>query len=153
MAIRSLNRFLRLRSVLIKIRNFYLKRVRGIILGEDVRISLSSRLISRERGGISIGSFTLVSFKTLIYTYDPASKCDLPIRIGKNCFIGGGSCILPGVTIGDECIVAAGAVVSSSVASRTIVSGNPAAVLRERIVVGPFGRMPNADANKLLYWK
>lgn len=53
----------------------------------------------------------------------------LPISIGSDVWIGGGAKILPGVTIGDEAIVAAGAVVTSDVPRRTRVAGVPARAL------------------------
>lgn len=49
-----------------------------------------------------------------------------PISIGSDCWIGGSAIILPGVTIGDRCIVGAGAVVTRDVPADTIVAGNPA---------------------------
>jgi maltose O-acetyltransferase len=49
-----------------------------------------------------------------------------PIRIGANVWIGGGAIILPGVTVGDDAIVAAGAVVSRDVAAGATVAGVPA---------------------------
>lgn len=55
----------------------------------------------------------------------------LPIVVEDNVWIGGNSTILPGVTIGKNAIVAAGAVVTKSVPANTIVAGNPARVLRQ----------------------
>jgi acetyltransferase-like isoleucine patch superfamily enzyme len=49
-----------------------------------------------------------------------------PIEVGDNCFIGLHSIIMPGVKIGNDCIVAAGSVVSRDVPDGTIVAGNPA---------------------------
>ena len=49
-----------------------------------------------------------------------------PVHIGKGVFIGTQSTILPGVTLGEDAIVGAGSVVTSDVAPRTIVAGNPA---------------------------
>ena len=57
-----------------------------------------------------------------------------PITIGSNVWIGANATVCPGVTIGDDAIVAAGAVVTKDVPARTIVAGVPAHVLRE---VGP----------------
>lgn len=50
-----------------------------------------------------------------------------PVSIGEDCWIGGHATILPGVTIGDRCIIGAGAVVNRDVPADTRVGGNPAA--------------------------
>ena len=52
-----------------------------------------------------------------------------PVRIGRFVFVGAGSKILPGVTIGDGALVAAGSVVSRSVPAGAVVAGNPAKVI------------------------
>ena len=49
-----------------------------------------------------------------------------PISIGNDCWIGGSAIFTPGVTIGDRCVIAAGAVVTKDIPSDTIVAGNPA---------------------------
>ena len=49
-----------------------------------------------------------------------------PVRIGANVWIGAGAIILPGVTIGDDCIVGAGSVVTRDVPAGVTVAGNPA---------------------------
>lgn len=49
-----------------------------------------------------------------------------PIRIGRNVWIGGGAIVLPGVTIGDDAIIGAGAVVTRNVPARATAVGNPA---------------------------
>ncbi|TBL74033.1 sugar O-acetyltransferase [Paenibacillus thalictri] len=54
----------------------------------------------------------------------------IPITIGNNVWIGGSCVILPGVTIGDNSIVAAGSVVTKDVPENTIVAGNPAKFLK-----------------------
>ena len=53
-----------------------------------------------------------------------------PIHIGKNVWIGSNATVLPGVSIGDGAIVAAGAVVTKDVPENTIVGGVPAKVIR-----------------------
>lgn len=52
-----------------------------------------------------------------------------PVVVGDYSFIGAGACILPGVTIGRGCLVAAGAVLAKSIPDFAIVSGNPAKVI------------------------
>lgn len=56
---------------------------------------------------------------------------NVPVRIGKNCWIGAGAVILPGVTIGDDTVIGAGSVVTKDIPSRCVAVGNPCRVLRE----------------------
>lgn len=54
----------------------------------------------------------------------------ISVTIGNDVWIGGHSTILPGVTIGDGAVIAAGSVVTKDVAPRTLVDGNPARLLK-----------------------
>ena len=54
-----------------------------------------------------------------------------PVRIGKNCWIGAGALIMPGVTIGDNVVIGAGSVVTKDIPSNVVAVGNPCRVLRE----------------------
>ncbi|WP_227269477.1 sugar O-acetyltransferase [Roseobacter weihaiensis] len=67
-------------------------------------------------------------------TRDTGQEFGQPIEIGRNVWIGGGAIILPGVTIGDDAVVGAGAVVTKSVPPETTVAGNPARPLVPRPV-------------------
>ena len=53
------------------------------------------------------------------------------VRIGKNCWIGAGAVILPGVTIGDNTVIGAGSVVTKDIPANVVAVGNPCRVLRE----------------------
>lgn len=53
------------------------------------------------------------------------------VLIGKNCWIGAGAVILPGVTIGDNTVIGAGSVVTKDVPANVVAVGNPCRVLRE----------------------
>ena len=53
-----------------------------------------------------------------------------PVHICRNAWIGAGATILPGVTVGENAVVAAGAVVTKDVAPNTIVGGNPAKFIK-----------------------
>lgn len=55
------------------------------------------------------------------------------IRIGDDCWIGGGAFIMPGITIGNRCIVGSGSVVTKDVPDDTIVVGNPARPVNTKI--------------------
>lgn len=54
-----------------------------------------------------------------------------PVHIGKNCWIGSGAVIVPGVTIGDNVVIGAGSIVTKDVPSNVVAVGNPCRVLRE----------------------
>ena len=60
-----------------------------------------------------------------------AYQYNAPVRIGKNCWIGAGAIILPGITIGDNVVVGAGSVVTKDLPSNVVAVGNPCKVLRE----------------------
>lgn len=54
-----------------------------------------------------------------------------PVHIGKNCWIGAGAVIVPGVTIGDNTVIGAGSVVTKDIPSNVVAVGNPCKILRE----------------------
>lgn len=54
-----------------------------------------------------------------------------PVHIGKNCWIGAGAIIVPGVTIGDNVVIGAGSIVTKDIPSNVVAVGNPCKVLRE----------------------
>jgi len=56
---------------------------------------------------------------------------NMPVHIGKNCWIGACTVIVPGVTIGDNVVVGAGSVVTKDLPSNVVAVGNPCRVLRE----------------------
>ncbi len=56
---------------------------------------------------------------------------NMPVHIGRNCWIGAGAVILPGVTIGDDVVIGAGSIVTKDIPSGVVAVGNPCRVLRE----------------------
>lgn len=54
-----------------------------------------------------------------------------PIRIGKNCWLGTGVIVLPGITIGDNVVIGAGSVVTKDLPSNVVAVGNPCKIIRE----------------------
>lgn len=56
---------------------------------------------------------------------------NIPVHIGRNCWIGAGALIMPGVTIGDNTVIGAGSVVTKDIPANVIAVGNPCKVLRE----------------------
>ena len=60
-----------------------------------------------------------------------AYQYNMPVHIGKNCWLGAGVILLPGVTIGDNTVIGAGSVVTKDIPSNVVAVGNPCRVLRE----------------------
>ncbi len=60
-----------------------------------------------------------------------AYQFNMPVHIGKNCWIGAGALIMPGVTIGDNSVIGAGSVVTKDIPPNVVAVGNPCKVLRE----------------------
>ena len=55
---------------------------------------------------------------------------NLPVKIGRNCWIGAGAIILPGITIGDNTVIGAGSVVTKDIPANVVAVGDPCRVLR-----------------------
>ena len=55
---------------------------------------------------------------------------NMPVHIGRNCWIGAGAVILPGVTVGDNTVIGAGSVVTKDIPANVVAAGNPCRVLR-----------------------
>jgi maltose O-acetyltransferase len=77
-----------------------------------------------------------VSLLTATHPLEPAARrtgyeSAKPITIGFGAWLGGGVVVCPGVTIGDETVVGAGAVVIHDLPPRVLAAGNPAAVIRD----------------------
>lgn len=108
---------------------------RNIHVGRDVFINSGCRF--QDQGGIYIGDGALIGHNVVLATLNhdiaPARRQALkpaPIHIGKRVWIGSNATVLPGVAIGDNSIVAAGAVVTKDVPESVIVGGVPAKVIR-----------------------
>ena len=77
-----------------------------------------------------------VSIYTACHSINPVERNTrkewaLPVRIGNNVWIGGDVTILPGVTIGDNCTIGAGSVVTHDIPANTVAAGNPARVIKD----------------------
>ena len=89
---------------------------------------------------IYVGDYTMfgpnVTVATAGHPIDPELRqkmyqYNMPVHIGKNCWLGAGVLIMPGVTIGDNVVVGAGSVVTKDLPSDVVAAGNPCKVLRE----------------------
>ena len=88
---------------------------------------------------IYVGDCTMfgpnVTVATAGHPIDPelrekAYQYNMPVHIGKNCWLGAGVIVLPGVTLGDTTVIGAGSVVTKDIPSNVVAVGNPCKVLR-----------------------
>jgi acetyltransferase-like isoleucine patch superfamily enzyme len=115
---------------------FYTDCGKNINVGENVFINSGCRF--QDQGGITIGDGVLIGHNvvlaTLNHDIDPRKRNTMhpaPITIGKDVWIGANATVVPGVTIGDGAIIAAGAVVTKDVPPNVIVGGVPAKILKK----------------------
>lgn len=135
----SLNDFLIVQRLLVRIRIFLLNSIFSTKIHKTCIISLSCKIDKTNPKGINIAEYTYVAFDSSVLSHDFVRALKVSTYIGKNCFIGARSIILPGVTIGDSVIVAAGSVVTKDVPKNCIVAGNPAVVIKSGITTKKFG--------------
>jgi acetyltransferase-like isoleucine patch superfamily enzyme len=114
---------------------FYTDFGKNITIGKDVFINSGCHF--QDQGGIEIGDGALIGHNVVLATINhdlnPRKNRKnhyAPIKIGTRVWIGSNATILPGVTIGNYAVVAAGAVVTRDVPAMTIVGGVPAKVLK-----------------------
>ncbi|WP_078083242.1 acyltransferase [Microbulbifer mangrovi] len=130
-----------IRHLLLSVQRWILINLYGMNIGKDVRISLKANLDKRHPKGVHIGDGSYIAFHSTILCHDMSRNVYWDVVIGRNCFIGARSIIMPGVTIGDSVVVASGAVVTKNVESNVIVAGNPAKVIRTGIKTIKWGRL------------
>jgi acetyltransferase-like isoleucine patch superfamily enzyme len=114
---------------------FYTNFGRSISLGKNVFINHACSFL--DIGGITIEDDVQIGPRVNLtsenHPLDPEDRKTLllgPILIKRNAWIGAGATILPGVTVGENAVVAAGAVVSRDVPPNTVVAGIPAKVVK-----------------------
>ena len=89
---------------------------------------------------IFVGDYTMFAPNVVVATAghpilpelrERAFQYNMPVHIGRNCWIGAGALIMPGVTIGDNTVIGAGSVVTRDIPSNVVAVGNPCKVMRE----------------------
>lgn len=109
---------------------------KNIHIGDDVFINACCQF--QDHGGVYIGDRCQIGHNVVFATLNHGLSAETrrtmtpaPIRLGKNVWVGSHSTILPGVTIGDNAIIAAGAVVTRDVPADTVAGGVPARELKK----------------------
>lgn len=108
---------------------------RNLTIGKNVFIN--SGCCFQDQGGVTIGDGCLIGhqvvFATLDHMLDPSDRASMvahPITVGRNVWIGSHATILSGVTIGDNSVIAAGAVVTKAVPANCVAAGVPARIIK-----------------------
>lgn len=107
-------------------------------LGANVYANFNLTLVDDTH--IYIGDYTMIAPNVVIATAghpiapeyrEKAFQYNIPVHIGRNCWIGAGAVILPSVTIGDNTVIGAGSVVTKDIPANVVAYGNPCRVIRE----------------------
>lgn len=124
-----------MKNVIYRLRGFYtVERLieEGLVVGKEFNPQFPFFLDPSHCWLITIGDYVTFGPGVRVFAHD-ASTCRYlgyakigRVEIGNNVFVGSGSTILPGISIGDNSIIAAGSVVTDSVKSNSVYGGNPA---------------------------
>lgn len=106
--------------------------------GKNVYANFNLTLV--DDGEIFVGDFTMLAPNVILATAghpilpalrEKAFQYNAPVHIGKNCWIGAGAIVLPGVSVGDNSVIGAGSVVTKDIPAGVVAVGNPCRVIRE----------------------
>ena len=140
-----------------KLQSFYLRRIRGVDIGNNCFVKKKKKIDGVNPHGIHIGDCVRVSQNALILAHDhyrDEAHQYVDTWIGHHVNIGWGAVINPGLRIGNHVIVGANAVVTKDVPDGCIVAGNPAKIIKVNIKLNDHGSMicrgERPDANQKL---
>lgn len=115
---------------------FHIRNPRMLFIGNGC--SIGPKVLLDARKGLTLGSNVVLGYESVIWTlhhdYNDVNfkTVGMPVTIGDFAWICSRSIVLPGVTIGEGAVVAAGAVVTKDVPPYTVVAGVPAKVIGQR---------------------
>ncbi len=127
--------------------DFHCECGKHIFIGDKVIINMNCTFVDNNR--IDIGNNVLIASNVQIYTATHSIRLDermvqnwsegqeicrtytLPVKIEDGVWIGGGTIILPGVTIGRNSVIGAGSVVTRSIPENCVAVGNPCRVIKQ----------------------
>lgn len=138
----------------LRVKNWMFRRLLGMTVGKHTAFALMVMpdVFFPER--IYVGDNTIIGYNTTILAHEYLIREYRlgDVRIGSDVMIGANTTILPGVTIGDRAVVAAGTLVHRDVAPGSFVGGNPMRVIREQVgqdagTIAGTNEEKNAGAN------
>ncbi len=109
-----------------------------IHLGRNVCCNFNVTMVDDTH--IYVGDYTMIAPNVTVATAghpilpalrEQVYQYNFPVHIGRNCWIGAGAIITPGVTIGDNTVIGAGSVVTHDIPANVVAVGNPCRVMRE----------------------
>lgn len=116
---------------------------RNVILGRHTRIQPYCILWAAPRSRITVGNHSGLGPGTMIFSSNHQRHAGRPyytqpwderdVTIGEDVWVGAGTVILAGVTIGDRCVIAAGSIVTKDIPSDSLAAGVPARVVTSRV--------------------
>lgn len=112
---------------ILPVKNWLYRRVLGLKIGQHTAFALMVMVDVFFPERIEVGENTIIGYNTTILTHEYLIKEYRlgAVKIGSGVMIGANTTILPGVTIGNHAVVAAGSVVHKDVAPHSFVGGNP----------------------------
>lgn len=119
-------------AVIRSIRLWVQRTIRSQVWGMDIhpstQIELSALIDRTYPRGIHIGPDCWIGEEAVVLTHDRTRGFYLDTRIGARCCLGERAIILPGLTVGDDCVVMPGAVVTRDMPPNSQALGNPAVI-------------------------
>ena len=100
----------------------------GMDIDPTARIKPSVLLDRTWPGGVHVGAHTYIAEEAVVLTHDFTRHVRVDTRIGARCHLGARAIVLPGITIGDDCVVRPGALVNRDMPANSVAIGNPAQI-------------------------
>ncbi|MGI9350917.1 MAG: polysaccharide biosynthesis/export family protein [Rhizobiaceae bacterium] len=140
----NLHKLRKLRNVFIALKRLIYVRFWKMDLHPSCTFSLRANFDKTNPSGVHVGAESYVAFDAVIFSHDMTRGLRTDTYIGKRCFIGARSIIMPGITVHDGSIVGAGSVVTKDVPSGVVVAGNPAKIVAQDIETTRAGCIKDA---------